>query len=232
MAFTEKTAIEIKLRELSEEKSRLLDRLDRIDAMYLTYINRLREIDIFAPVETRSEVSSQVETPRDSVDSIDRVVQVSEDAREPAEALEDVKIEDKAVEDSSPSTPAPRKESKDIREIKKPTGGKIDKARKKAIEDARAGGGHYDLQSVADETVSILKEFGEPIKISLLKEFLAERGYTWKGQFSNTITNLQKYTDKIARPKFGHVAYAEPSETTSQEVAVTLDQDSETDSDR
>lgn len=84
----------------------------------------------------------------------------------------------------------------------------------------------HNLKEAAVIMEEILKEHGKAMKISSVKEALANRGYRWN-YFSSTLPQILKYTDKIYRPFRGYVQYhgEESSQTAnSGETAASSDE--------
>lgn len=87
------------------------------------------------------------------------------------------------------------------------TASKSSESEKRIIDSSKLRGQSHDLKKAAQLVEEILKEKGEPLKISRLKEALADKGYRWN-YFSSTLPQIMRYSSCIIKPYRGHLQYS------------------------
>lgn len=179
MGFNEREAIKFRMEKIAEEKEKLYQRDQTLDGEYEFYIDRLRELDQNSPESVLVK-----ETPRKKNQTNSNRELKNYDFDALKEGLNHFK--------------------------KKPS---EEKEEKKSIDsfmnvrnDRRRKGKQYNLKEVAAIAEDILKDSREPIRIRMLRDLLADRGYTWK-HFLPTLPNIMRHSEHIEKPSRGMIAY-------------------------
>ncbi|HET7627543.1 MAG TPA: hypothetical protein VFK44_04045 [Bacillales bacterium] len=202
LAFNEREAIRLRMEKIAEEKNVLYQRDRELDKEYHFYIQRLRELD------QRGLGSESDLVYEENVPSMD------EDKQE-KEYKGNLKQYDFEALKRGLSNFKKRKAEREEEETD-------DRLFRRDPNDRRRRGKQYNLEEVAKEVESILKEHGEPMEIHRLRDILAEKGYKWK-YFLPTLPNIMKHSERIVKPYRGHITYAESADPDGTEDTATTE---------
>lgn len=204
ITFTEREALKDYLEYIRQELGRLngeyrttLDRLARLDEIDNVHpVNLSKQVKVHAPVQevedsetNKPESKSEVETKDESN------VKPAEDNSEGsvfklAELLRKANEERGLVETEE----KPSQVNTIVKRI--PT----------TIREKNRASKYRDVQIIAKDIVSILKEAGVPIKVSEIMEKLKEKGVRTNSPYS-LMDRARKYEPSIKKAKFGYYQY-------------------------
>ncbi|APZ82542.1 hypothetical protein Goe24_00790 [Bacillus phage vB_BsuM-Goe24] len=182
--FTEREAIEMKLKYILEERTRLSDQFN-------FYLDRLRELDSMdssklSKTEATVEVAKHGETM-----SLDEAIKKHNEAAEKY--------------DESPKVQADHKDEEHKKESPK-----NEKKTKRKKESGRGKGSrnnpYRDIKKISYQVASILKEAGKPVKLADLMKELQSRGVSTHSPHMLMI-HIQKYQPKVQKAAFGYYQY-------------------------